>query len=592
MNSADISAHKRSTRKASAKKDPLKWWRKARFGLFIHWGLYSIPAGVWKGKQVPYIGEWMMFQEKIPIATYEKFAAQFNPKKFDAAAIVRLARDAGQRYLVITAKHHDGFAMYDSPSNPYNIVKATPFAHDPMVDLARECKKQGVTLCFYYSQDLDWHHPDGAWNTWDFDEKKKNTDRYLKEKVLPQLKELLTQYGPVGLIWFDTPMCISRKQSAAIRAFVKKQQPGCLVSGRIGHGLGDYGIPRDNQMPPGRLEGDWEVCATLNHTWGFKSHDHEWKSSTDLVRTLVESASKNANYLLNIGPKADGSVPAASVARLRSVGRWVQAHGESIYGTAPSPFSHDFPWGRITTKGRIVYLHFFTRPSRHFELRGLKTKVTSAAPLLKSDHKIGISQSIDSTGTPVLKLDLQGVRFRNPVTVLKLRLSQTPTVIPGPIQEPDGSISLLSAESQPGAAKAKPALHITALGFTSGWKKPTDYLDWNANVLTPGEFTVEIITTHQHLEPWSGGHTARIEAAGKTLRKKITRDYEIDYTQAAYFLRIATRMGRVKITESGPFKLRLHLDKILPPPKDTPLWDDLSPLIVAVRLLPFSKALK
>lgn len=583
----DPSTVKQPLRPSPAAKAALARWRDARFGLFIHWGLYAIPAGVWQGKRVPYIGEWLMFREKIPVATYEKFAAKFHPKKFDAAAIVRLARDAGQRYLVITAKHHDGFAMYASPSNPYNVVAATPWAHDPMRDLARECQKQGVTLCFYYSQDLDWHHPDGAWNTWDYDAKKKNSDRYLREKVYPQLRELLTRYGPVGLIWFDTPLTISHAQSLAIRRFVKKLQPGCLVSGRIGHGLGDYGIPRDNQMPPGRLAGDWEVCATLNHTWGFKSHDHEWKSSTDLVRTLVESASKNANYLLNIGPDADGRVPAPSVARLRAVGRWLKANGASIYGTAPSPFTHDFPWGRITTKGRTLYLHFFQKPPQRFELRGLKTKVLTAAPLLTPTKKLSCTQTRDTaTGTPVLQLNLVGLRWKNPVTVVTLTLAGAPSVVPGPIQEPDGSLALLSAEARPGADRGQPLLRITPLGFTSGWKQTTDWLEWNATVLAPGRFVIELITTHQHLEPWSGGHTARVEAAGQSLRKKIIRDGELAYTQQDYFPRIITRMGPVEVKQPGQFTLRLHLDKILPPPKDKPLWDDPSPLIVQVRLIP------
>ncbi len=582
----DPSKPKQPKKISPAAREALARWRAARFGLFIHWGLYAIPAGVWKGKEAPYIGEWMMFREKIPVATYAKFAAQFQPRKFDAAAIVRLAREAGQRYLVITAKHHDGFAMYHSASNPYNVFEATPWQHDPMKDLARECKKQGVMLCFYYSQDIDWHHPDGAWNDWDYPAKK-DTNRYIREKVYPQLRELLTNYGPVGLIWFDTPVTTSLQQSAAIRRFVKKIQPGCLVSGRIGHGLGDYGIPRDNQMPPGKLAGDWEVCATLNHTWGYKSHDHEWKSAPDLVRTLVESASKNANYLLNIGPDATGRVPAPSVTRLRAIGRWLKKNGVSIYGSTPSPFAHDFPWGRITTKGRILYLHLFEKQPRIFELRGLLTRVVSATPLLKPDKKLGVRQTIDAaTGTPLLKLDLQGVRFANPVTVLKLRLADKPTVTSGPIQEPDGTISLLTAEARPDTTKGRPALQISPLGFTAGWKKTSDWLEWNATVLKPGKYEIEVITTHQHLESWSGGHTARIEAAGRSLRKKLTRDTEIDYMQAAYFPRIATRIGNIVIAEPGPFSLRLHLDKILPPPKDTPLWDDMSPLVVQVRLSP------
>lgn len=582
----DPSTVKQSQRGTPAARAALAHWREARFGLFIHWGLYAIPAGVWRGKRAPYIGEWLMFREKIPVATYAKLAARFNPRHFNAAAIVRLAREVGQRYLVITAKHHDGFAMYDSPSNPYNIVAATPFARDPMRDLARECKKQGVTLCFYYSQDLDWHHPDGAWNTWDYDKKQKQPDRYLCEKVYPQLRELLTQYGPVGLIWFDTPLTISPAQSLAIRRFVKKLQPGCLVSGRIGHGLGDYGIPRDNQMPPGRLSGDWEVCATLNHTWGFKKHDHAWKSPANLIRTLVESASKNANYLLNIGPDADGRVPAASAARLRAIGRWLKLNGEAIYGTAPTPFTHDFPWGRITAKGRALYLHFFAKPARRFALHGLRTHVLSATALAAPTQKFVLTQSKDAaTGVPLLRLDLAGLRFKAPVTVIKLQLAATPSVIPGPIQEPAGTLNLLTSEARVGADRGQPALQITPIGFTAKWAKTTDWLEWTGTVLTPGRFNVEVITTHQHLEAWSGGHTARIEAVGQTLRKRLTRDDKLDYTQKAYFPRIITRLGRINVSRTGPFQLRLRLDKILSPTAKT-LWGDPNALVVQVRLVP------
>ncbi|MFI5357268.1 MAG: alpha-L-fucosidase, partial [Opitutales bacterium] len=376
MRAVDISAVKRPSRRPGA-QDSLAWWREARFGLFIHWGLYAIPAGVWQGKRVPYIGEWLMFREKIPVATYQKFAAQFHPRHFDAARWVQLAHDAGMRYLVITAKHHEGFAMYHSQANRYNVVDATPWAHDPMVDLARECRRRGVKLCFYYSQDLDWHHPDGAWNTWDYAAAQKQPERYLREKVFPQLRELLTRYGPVGMIWFDTPLTLSKAQSARIRRFVKQLQPRCLVSGRIGHGLGDYSLPRDNFLPPARLEGDWETCATLNHTWGYKKHDHAWKSAENLITTLVDLVSKGANYLLNVGPDADGVVPAPSAQRLRQVGAWLKVNGRAIYGTTPSPFRYEFPWGRITTKGRTLFFHFFAPPPRLFRLHGLRTRIRS-----------------------------------------------------------------------------------------------------------------------------------------------------------------------------------------------------------------------
>ncbi len=583
----DPSTLRQTTRlpRPGSARDPLRWWREARFGLFIHWGLYALPAGVWRGERVPGIGEWLMFSKKVPVADYAQLATRFHPRHFDAAAIVRLAREAGQRYLVITAKHHEGFAMYHSASSPYNVVDATPWHHDPLADLARECRRQGVTLCFYYSQDLDWHHPDGAWNTWDFAAAKKDTGRYLRTKVYPQLRELLTRYGPVGLIWFDTPLTITRAHAAAIRRFVKRLQPRCLVSGRIGHGLGDYGIPRDNQIPPGRPTGDWEVCATLNHTWGFKRHDHAWKPAGRLIQTLVESASKNSNYLLNIGPDAEGRVPGPSATRLRAIGRWLRANGASVYGTAPSPFAHDFPWGRMTTRGRVLYLHFFSRPPRHFELRGLRTRVRTASPLLAPGKNIPVTQGLDpATGIPVLRLDCAALRFTAPVTVVALHLAAAPAVVPGPIQEPDRTLTLLSGEARVRPTRAK--LGLSPLGLTLRWTRPADWLEWRATVLAPGDFTVEVITTHQHLEPWSGGHTARIEAAGQTLRHVLTRDAEIPYAQAAYFPRLATRMGRLHVAAAGELTLRLHLDKILPPPKERPLWDDLSPLIVGVRLLP------
>ncbi len=208
----------------------LAWWREARFGMFIHWGLYAVPAGRWKGKDVPGLGEWIMHREKIPVREYEKLAGRFVPSLFDADAWVRLAREAGMRYLVITAKHHEGFAMFRSPSNPYNIVEATPWKRDPIAELARACRAHGIRLCFYYSQDQDWHEPDGAWNDWDFDESKKDFARYLRGK--PQITELLTQYGPIGLIWFDTPYTITRAHSAELKRLVHRLQPECLVSVR------------------------------------------------------------------------------------------------------------------------------------------------------------------------------------------------------------------------------------------------------------------------------------------------------------------------------------------------------------------------
>ena len=325
--------------------------------MFIHWGLYAIPAGIWKGEPVEGIGEWIMFRARIPRREYEALAERFNPTRFDARAWVRLALDAGMRYLVITAKHHDGFALYRSPCCSYNIVDATPFAHDPLAELAEACREAGLKLGFYYSQDQDWHDPDGSRNDWDFVEEEKDFAAYLERKVKPQVRELLTQYGPVGLIWFDTPYTISREHSIELRDFVHRLQPDCLVSGRIGNDVGDYGSLGDNQIPAGRVRADYETPATLNDTWGFKSTDHNWKSTETLILLLIDLASKGVNYLLNVGPTAEGVIPEPSAERLRAIGAWMRTNGEAIYGTAGSPFPYEHDGLRMTVKPGRLFLH-------------------------------------------------------------------------------------------------------------------------------------------------------------------------------------------------------------------------------------------
>jgi len=345
-----------------ARQDPrLEWFRDAKFGLFIHWGLYAIPAGTWKGEEIPSIGEWIMHNARIPVAEYERLAAQFNPTHFDAAQWVTLAREAGQKYLLITAKHHDGFCMYHSRVSPYNIVDATPFGRDPLKELADECQRQGLRFGFYYSQTQDWHHPDGDGNNWDYDESAKDFDGYIERYVKPQVRELMTGYGPIAAVWFDTPRRISAQQSRELLDLVHELQPDCLVNGRLGNALGDYAEAGDNRIPDGLVEADWETPATINDTWGYKSYDHNWKSVDDLIRKLVDIASKGGNYLLNVGPTAEGVIPAPSVERLRAMGAWLKVNGESVYATRPGPIQ-GLDWCRSTTSEGKVYLHVFDWP--------------------------------------------------------------------------------------------------------------------------------------------------------------------------------------------------------------------------------------
>jgi alpha-L-fucosidase len=329
-----------NTIKTYSQSNKMQWWQDGKFGLFLHWGLYSV--GEWNGK--PQKGnEHFMFYEKIPLATYAKIGEELSFKEYNADFWVKNAKDAGMKYVVITAKHHDGFAMYNSPSNDFNIVKKTAFARDPMPDLAKACKKYGLKLCFYYSLGRDWESKDAYWaragskagNDWDFpDTSKKDYNSYIEKKVKPQLKELLTQYGPIGIIWFDTPEGTTRAQSESLRKFILAIQPNCIINARIGNGMGDYSVS-EQKIESNAILKPWESCITMSGKWGFSKFDKNWKSPELLVRHLVEIVCKGGNLLLNVGPNNLGNLPEQAISNLQEIGKWMKLNEEAIYGTTP-----------------------------------------------------------------------------------------------------------------------------------------------------------------------------------------------------------------------------------------------------------------
>jgi alpha-L-fucosidase len=342
-----------------------------------------------------------MYRARIPVREYEGLAKQWNPVRFDASAWVRLARDAGMKYIVITSKHHDGFALFGSKASPWNVVDATPFKRDVLKELAAACAKAGMPLGFYYSQAQDWHEPNGAGNEWDFGpDDKKDFDRYLREKAEPQVRELLTGYGPVALVWFDTPRLMTPERAERFTDLVRSIQPKCLIDGRLG-AAGDYVSTGDNSIPSKVGAEAWETPATINHTWGYKKDDHDWKSPGDVTFKLVDIVSKGGNYLLNVGPMADGVIPQPSQDVLRTVGRWLKVNGEAVYGAGPTPFGEELgePSAtgakdirgnplflsrneyRVTTKPGRLYVTLFREPRMPFALPAMRNAVKRAYQL-------------------------------------------------------------------------------------------------------------------------------------------------------------------------------------------------------------------
>ncbi|WP_426329840.1 alpha-L-fucosidase [Pedobacter sp. R-06] len=326
----------------TVQNNALKQFKEGKFGMFLHWGLYAQTAGDWKGHKVKG-GEHFMLYERIPVKEYGAIADQFNPVKFDSDAWVKQASETGMKYIVFTAKHHDGFAMYNSASSDYNIVKRSPFKRDPIAELAKACKKYKIKLCLYYSLGRDWQDPEvptnwpvkaGRSNTWDYpNEDEKVFNRYFERKVKPQITELLSNYGPIGALWFDTPELISKTESAELKALVNKLQPNCLVNNRIGNGYGDFSISEQSLLPTSKKV--WESCLTIGQNWGYNKYDSLWKSPEMLVRHLVEVTANGGNLLLNVGPKGDGTFSEWATARLKTIGKWMDINHEAIYASHP-----------------------------------------------------------------------------------------------------------------------------------------------------------------------------------------------------------------------------------------------------------------
>ena len=334
-------------------------FNQQKYGMFIHWGLYSQLGGVYKGKKMeeggtgPRVAEWVMRRKEIPRAEYAKLADSFNPTRFNAEEWVEVAKAAGMKYMVITSKHHDGFALFDSDVSDFNVVDASPFGRDIIRELEQACEKAGIAFGVYYSHSIDWkdggdagikdygpEKPEKKVFANYFDPAPVKFDDYITHKALPQVQELVDNYK-LCEIWLDTPIYIPARHSFAFYKTIYDADPEILVNQRIGNHFGDFGIPGDNVIPDQINKDAWECVATTNNSWGYKSYDDDWKKPIEILYWLVANVSKGGNLLLNVGPDGRGVMPPEAVANLREVGKWLKVNGAAIYGTKPWHIDHE-----------------------------------------------------------------------------------------------------------------------------------------------------------------------------------------------------------------------------------------------------------
>jgi alpha-L-fucosidase len=542
-----------------SKDDRMQWWRDARFGMFIHWGVYAVPAGRWKGEVGG--GEWIMEHRKIPISEYEPLAEQFTAENYDPAEWAKLAREAGMKYVVITSKHHDGFALWDSKLSDWDVMR-TPHKQDLLAPLAEAVREEGLHFGLYHSI-MDWHHPDyqprRAYN--DLAEGEPDFDRF-REYLHGQVEEIITNYQP-EVLWFDGEWedTWNYEYGKALQDHVRSLKPDIIINNRVGKSrqgmaglddpaeekLGDFGTP-EQQIPATGLPGvDWESCMTMNGTWGYMVDDVNWKPTRTLIRNLIECASKGGNYLLNVGPTADGRIPDESAQRLREIGKWMGVNGESIYGTTAGPFSR-LPWGRATRKGNTLYLHVYEWPQDGKLAVPVRNTPARAWLLLDEANPLTIIDGGEHGAVIMLPETMPD----EDATVIALEIEGEPDVLPVPsaTQGNDGTIELDAADADLGAGlgieqiEGKPSI-----GF---WTNAEAEVAWDVKVSKPGRFAV---TLEFACDADSGG--SRIVLAAGEGPSAARLEWEVPPTGGWRRFETA-ELGEVEIEKAGVIPVRIE----------------------------------
>jgi len=408
----------------------MEWWRDARYGMFIHWGLYSVAGGEWKGEDYGKeeggaSAEWLMDRAKISSEEYRNtLAPKFNPTQFDAKAWVSIAKTAGMKYMVITSKHHDGFALFETEASDYDVMDASPFKRDIIKELSEECAKQGLRFGVYYSQNQDWYHR-GNSKRGNNNPGTMSNDEYL-ELVKTQLDEILSNYGDMAVLWFDTGGA-NLVEANAQGARVRELQPNTVICSRLysrkvpkGQQIyADFKSLPDRTIAAKRMTEDAESCMTMRHNWGYDQDDDNWKTPKEIIEMLALNVARGVNFLLNVGPSPEGTLCTEEIERLKEVGEWMMANGESIYGTNSAPVDFDFPWGAMTQKDQTVYLHVLKWNADEIEFNGLLGKPARVYFLADPEKKVLPVNYDEQTGVTSIEVPTNAPDPRNTVIAVE-----------------------------------------------------------------------------------------------------------------------------------------------------------------------------
>ena len=551
----------------------MQWWKEAKYGMFIHWGLYSILGGEYKGEVSDRIAEWIQNDLKIPLEEYKKLMKEFNPKNFDAAAVVSLAKAAGMKYLVITTKHHDGFAMFDSKASDYTVMH-TPYKKDIIRQLKEACDKQGLKFGVYYSHLIDWEHPDAyigdteslrkRMNLVDYKAENMDRGKYLAEKSFPQLREILTNYGKVDIIWYDMGEGLTHNE---VREFVKitrELQPDIIISSRIGDFpkiedlhrdmLFDYYTPSDNYYTGETLRMPWEMAGTTNGSWGYRKDDKDWRSAGFIIQSLISSISRGGNYLLNIGPDATGKVPEEPAKQLKKAGAWLEKNREAVYGTEGSPFPWNYNWGYVTQKPGKIFLHVVAEKVKQIYLPGLRSTVQKAM-VLENGQPVAFTQQTEGVvlTLPEAKTDDLGY-------VIKIEIADEKPNVDKTITQSvlDNSIRLDR--------------------IVSDYNQNEKLSSWDFEVKKPGNYIIQIVSNEKgkHNNPeWRGAdQKGSIQIGGKIIPVELKRDQEKTNPTLFFYKQITSNIGRIQLEKAGTYTLHLKGFEIAPEKKTNGLGLD------------------